>query len=155
MGCVMKDKINLICSVLALFCFVAMFVPVIAPRYPAGEYYAQPGNSDYFYTGDYYLAKDYWAITDHVFNAQSIAWRIALSLDQALLLFWALTSVRGEAGRVGLAIAVANLALLSVVLIRMLGAMWGCRWGVLATMAVVMVMSVVMAANVDGVRKKT
>jgi len=32
--------------------------------------------------------------------------------------------------------------------------MWACRWGVLATMAALMVTSVVMAANVDGVRKK-
>lgn len=40
-------------------------------------------------------------------------------------------SVRGEAGRSGLASAVFNLIVVGVVLGRMLGVMGSCRWGVL------------------------
>ena len=147
----MKRKINLICSVLALFCFISMFVPVIAPRFPAGEYYAPAGSYErsYYYTGDYYLAKSYWTITD--FASQSIAGRIILSFDQALLLIWALLSVRGESGKKGVIPALLNLVVVGVVVIKMLGTMWSCRWGVLAVMALNMVASVVMAANADTV----
>ena len=142
----MKGKINLICSILALFCFVSMFVPVIALRYPASEYYARSGSSDFFFTGEYYLAKSYWAVTDYVFGAQSVVWRIILSLDQGLLILWALLSVRGEAGRSGLWIALANLAVVAVVLTRMMLGMWACNWPVLIAIAVDTVVAVAMAA---------
>ena len=39
----MKKRFNLICSVIALFCVISMYMPVIAPRYPADQYYAPPG----------------------------------------------------------------------------------------------------------------
>ena len=39
-GSDMKKQLNVLCSIIALFCFVSMFMPVIAPRFPAGQYYA-------------------------------------------------------------------------------------------------------------------
>ena len=140
-----NKAINLICSILALFCFVSMFVPVIAPRYPAADYVAPAGNDDYFYTGEYYLSKTYWTITD--FASQTLVARILLSLDQAALLIWALLSVRGEAGKKGLAVAVINLVFVGVVVALMLGSMWSCRWAVLAVSALDMIAAVVMAAR--------
>lgn len=142
----MKNKINIICSVLALLCFVSLFVPVIAPRYPVALYHAQPGNSDFYISGDYYLARRYWSITDYVFGGQSQIWKILLSFDQALLLFWSVLSVRGEAGRVGLAVAIPNLVVTGVAIISMASSMWTCQWAVLIMMVLDIIAAVVMAA---------
>ena len=142
----MKNKINIICSVLALLCFVSLFIPVIAPRYPASMYNARPGNSDFFLSGDYYLARSYWSVTDYVFGAQSQIWKILLSFDQALLLFWSVLSVRGEAGKAGLAVAIPNLVVTGVAIIRMASSMWACQWAVLIMMVIDVIAAVVMAA---------
>ena len=50
----MKTKFNLICSVLALFCFISMYMPVRAPKYRAGDYYAKSGSYEdsYFFDGE-------------------------------------------------------------------------------------------------------
>jgi len=141
----MKKQINLICSILALLCFLSTFVPIVALRYPASDYYAPEGNTDYFFTGDYYLAKSYWSVTDYAFS-RSPVWRVVLSVSQALLLLWAFLSVRGEAGKSGLAIAVLNLLVVGIVVIAMLSKMWSCRWGVLAVLATDCIAAVVMAA---------
>ena len=145
----MKRQINLICSIIALFCFVSMYMPVIAPRYPAGEYYAPEGSyeSDYYYTGNYYYAREYWSITRYAFASRSVVGRVALSLTQAMLLLWAILSVRGEAGKTGLAAAVIEAFVAGFFIIRMLMVRGSCRWGVLAVMALVMAAGVVMAAN--------
>ena len=142
----MKNKINIICSVLALFCFVSLFIPVIAPRYPAALYHAQPGNSDFYLSGDYYLARSYWSITDYVFGAQPQIWKILLSFDQALLLFWSVLSVRGEAGKAGLAIGIMNLVVTGAAIIRMASSMWACQWAVLIMMILDLIAGVAMAA---------
>ena len=152
-GVVPVKQINLICSILALLCFVSMFMPIIAPRYPAGEYYAPAGNNDYYYTGEYYLAKTHWSVTE--FASQSVVWRILLSLDQALLLIWALMSVRGEAGRMGLGVAVVNLILVGITVARMMAVMWNCRWVVLVVLALDCIAAVVMAAQAKGPIGKT
>lgn len=141
----MKNQINLICSILALLCFLSTFVPIIALRYPASDYYAPEGNTDYFFNGDYYLAKRCWSVTDYAFS-HSTVWRVVLSFSQALLLLWALLSVRGEAGKSGLAIAALNLVVVGIIVIAMLSAMWSCRWGVLAVLAADCIAAVVMAA---------
>ena len=142
----MKNKVNIICSVLALMCFISLFIPVIAPRYPAAQYHAQPGNNDFFLSGDYYQARSYWAITDYVFGAQPQIWRIILSFDQALLLFWSLMSVRGEAGRTGLAVAILNMVVTGTATIKMASSMWACQWAVLIMMVLDMIAAVAMAA---------
>lgn len=79
----MKGKLNLLISVLAIFCFISMYMPVIQPRYPAGEYYATEGsyNQEYYFTGDYYYAREYWDMTRYVFADYSILSRVVLSLD--------------------------------------------------------------------------
>ncbi len=142
----MKNKVNIICSVLALLCFVSLFIPVIAPQYPTALYHAQPGNNDFFLSGDYYQARSYWAVTDYVFGAQPQIWRIILSFDQALLLFWSLMSVRGEAGKKGLAVAVLNLVVSGTAIIKMASSMWACQWAVLIMMVLDMIAAVALAA---------
>ena len=142
----MKNKVNIVCSVLALFCFVSLFIPVIAPQYPASQYHAQPGNKDFFLSGDFYQARSYWAITDYVFGAQPQIWRIILSFDQALLLFWSVMSVRGEAGKMGLAVAILNLVVTGMAIIQMASSMWACQWAVLIMIILDMIAAVAMAA---------
>lgn len=142
----MKNKVNIVCSVLALLCFVSMFIPVIAPRYPIALYHARAGNNDFFISGDYYQARSFWAVTDYVFGAQSQIWRIILSFDQALLLFWSVMSVRGEAGKSGLAVSILNLAVMATIIVRMTSSMWACQWAVLIMMILDTVVAVVLAA---------
>jgi len=149
----MKNKVNIICSVLALLCFVSLFIPVIAPRYPAAQYHARPGNNDFSLSADYYLARSYWAITDYVFGAQPQIWRIILSFDQALLLFWSVMSVRGEAGKMGLPVAILNLAVTGTAIIKMTSSMWACQWAALIMMVLDAIAAVVMAA-VAGAGKR-
>lgn len=144
-----KKYANLICSIIALFCFVSMFMPIIAPRYPAGEYYPSSENyvNMYFYTGDYYYAREYWSISRYVFSSRSIPLRVLLSISEALLLYWALYSVRGEAGKMGLVAAIMNLAVTILITAMMLRVMGSCRWGVLVVLALDAVAAVAMAAG--------
>lgn len=145
-----KKHLNLIISILALFCFVSMYMPIIAPRYPAAQYYAPSGNynAEYYYTGEYYCAREYWSMTRFVFAGKSVLFRVVLSLDQALLMLWALMSVRGHAGRDGLVIALINLVVVGFVLFRMFAVMGSCQWGVTAVLILDTLAAVVMAANV-------
>lgn len=135
----MKKQLNLICSILAIFCFISMYMPVIAPRYPASDYFPAAGSSysdEYYCTGDYYYAREYWDMTRFVFSDRSPVGRVLLSITQALLLLWALMSVRGEAGVLGLWAAGLNLAVTAFILVRMFAVAGFCQWGVLAVMAV-------------------
>ena len=140
-------KIKLLCSILALLCFVSMYMPVIAPRYPVGDYYSAPGNVEYFFDGSYYLSNSYWNMTDYVFAHFGVIGRIILSLDQALLLIGAFMSVSGSLGKRGLWIALANLAVVGLVLIKMLTVIWACQWPVFAAAVVNMIAFVVLSAN--------
>ena len=125
-----------------------MFMPIIAPRYPAGEYYPSSENyaNMYFYTGDYYYAREYWSISRYVFSSQSIPLRVLLSISEALLLYWALYSVRGEAGKMGLVAAITNLAVTILISGMMLRVMGSCRWGVLVVLVLDAAAAVAMAA---------
>ena len=138
-----------ICSLLALFCFISMYVPVIAPRYPAVGYYMS-NTSEYNFTGEYYLAKSYWCITDFVFANHGVVGRVILSLDQAMLVLWAFLNIRGET-KYGLAAALINAAVVAVALIVMLRMSWACQWPVLVVTALNLIASVVVAA---GLRAK-
>lgn len=151
----MRKQINLICSILALFCFISMYVPVIAPKYPASDYVAPAGDDRYFYTGDYYLAKEYWTITHYVFANDGVVGRVVLSLDQALMLVWAMLCFRGKAERdKELPAAVFNLLVVCIEVARMLGSSWACMRAVLIVMGLVMFASVAMAANGPMPEKK-
>ncbi len=84
----MKKQMNLLCSIVALFCFVSMFIPVIAPRYPASDYYsaAESYSADFIYSGDYYYAREYWSISQFVFSTRGLLARVVLALSEALLI---------------------------------------------------------------------
>ena len=146
-----KKHLNLIISILALFCFISMYMPIIAPRYPAAEYYAPSAsyNAEYVFTGEYYCAQEYWSMTRFVFANNSVLFRVVLSLDQALLMLWAMMSVRGHAGRDGLVIALINLVVVGFVLFKMFRVMASCQWGVTIVLVLVALAAVVMAANVE------
>ena len=150
----MKKRFNLICSVIALFCVISMYMPVIAPRYPADQYYAPPGSyeSEYFYTGEYYCAREYWSMTHFVFSDNSVVMRVSLSLLQAMLMLWALLSVRSEARRIGLVISISNLAVTAFILISMLRVMGSCRWGVFTIISLVTIAAVPLAAGSDSLQ---
>ncbi len=145
----MNKKLNLVCSILALLCMISMYMPIIAPRYPAGTYYIPEGTyrQDFALINGYYCAREYWDMTRFVFATHSVLWQIALSVAQAALLFWAWLSVRGEAGKQGLVIAVLNLVVVGFTLFGMLRVGWMCRWGMLVVIALDAAAAVVLAAN--------
>ena len=141
----MKKTMNLLCGALALLCLVTLFIPLIAPKYPASEYH--PGNGDYtkdyFLVGDYYMAREYWSLAKF---ALSCGYRIHLSVAAALLLYWATLSLMGESARLaGVIAATVNLGTTGYLLSRQLEVAAGTRWGVLVVMAVDVVAAFVVA----------
>lgn len=142
-----KKALNYLCAVMAMLCFISMYIPIIAPQYSAALF--QPANSteaaSYMLVGDYYVAREYWTITGYAFAAWPMIVRIILSLSQALLLLWAFYSVRGEAGRMGMLTTGLNLVLNAVALIQMLMMMGACRWGVVAVVAVDAIAGLILA----------
>ena len=132
----MKKTFSLLCGALALLCLVSLFIPLIAPRYPASEYH--PGNGDYtkdyFLVGDYYMAREYWSLAKF---ALSCGYRIHLSIAAALILYWATLSLMGEEAKLaGVIAATVNLGTTGYLLSRLLEIAAGTRWGVLVVMAV-------------------
>ena len=141
----MKKTMNLLCGALALLCLVSLFIPIVAPKYPASEYH--PGNGDYtkdyFLVGDYYIAREYWSLAKF---ALSSGFRIALSVACALLLYWATMSLMGEeALMAGIVAATVNLGVVAFLLVKLLGLRAGCRWGVLIIMIVDVIAGAVVA----------
>lgn len=131
----MKKTMNLLCGALALLCLVSLFIPLIAPKYPASEYHPGSGDytRDYFLVGDYYIAREYWSLAKF---ALSSGYRIALSGAAALLLYWATLSFMGEKTRVaGVLAATVNLGVVAYLLVQLLKLRAGCRWGVLIVLA--------------------
>ena len=149
----MKQKINLLCSILVLFCMISMYIPVVAPRYPASEYHPASGSyeSEYFYSGDYYLAKRYWSITDYVFGGGGQVARVVISLTQAMLVVRTWLIVSGQAEKKKELIAgVVTLGVIGFFLVRMMMSMWSCRWAVLVVMVLLMVTSIIMSRYVEN-----
>ena len=132
----MKRTMNLLCGALALLCLVSLFIPIVAPQYPASQYH--PGSDsytrDYMLIGDYYMTREYWSLVKF---ALSSGYRVALSIAAALLLYWATMSLMGEKVRVvGILAATANLFVVTYLLVQLLKLRAGCRWGVLIVLAV-------------------
>ena len=149
----MKQNINVICSLLVLFCLISMYIPVIAPSYPASEYNPANGSyeSDYYYNGDAYLAKRYWSITDYVFASENIFLKVLISLTQAMLVVRAWLIVSGQAEKKKELIAgVVTLGVIGFFLVRMMMSMWSCRWAVLVVMVLLMVTSIIMSRYVEN-----
>jgi hypothetical protein len=67
-----------------------------------------------------------------------------------MLLFWSVLSVRGEAGKAGLAVAIPNLVVTGVAIISMASSMWSCQWAVLIMIVLDIIAAVVMAALGSG-----
>ena len=154
----MKHSINIVCSLLVLFCMISMYIPVIAPMYPADEYHPASDSyeADYFYNGDAYLAKRFWSITDYAFSGASQIPRVVISLTQAMLVVRAWLIVSGQAEKKKEIIAgVVTLGVVGYFLVKMMLSMWSCRWAVLAVMALLFVTSIVMSAFVEHTAPKT
>ena len=154
----MKQRIILLCSLLVLLCLISMYIPVVAPRYPADEYHPANGayEADYFYNGEAYLAKRFWSITDYVFAGGSQIARVVISLTQAMLVIRAWLIVSGQADRKKEIVAsVVTLGVVGFFLVKMMLSMWSCRWAVLAVMALLLGMSIVMSGYVEHTAPKT
>jgi predicted phage tail protein len=135
-----------------------MYIPVVAPRYPADEYHPANGTyeADYFYNGEAYLAKRFWSITDYVFAGGSQIARVVISLTQAMLVIRAWLIVSGQADRKKeIAASVVTLGVVGFFLVKMMLSMWSCRWAVLAVMALWLGMSIVMSGYVEHTAPKT
>ena len=148
----MNQRINIVCSLLVLFCMISMYIPVIAPMYPADEYHSASDSyeSEYYYNGDAYLAKRFWSITDYVFGGGSQVARVVISLTQAMLVVRAWLIVSGQAEkRKEMAAGVVTLGVVGFFLVKMMMSMWSCRWPVLVVMVLLLVMSIVMSAFVE------
>ena len=150
-----KRLFNLVCGAIALFCFVSLFIPVIAPCYPATNYYSATGASttDFVFSGDYYYAREYWSISQYVFSTGGLLARIVMAMSEALLIYWAFYSVKGEAGKMGMAAAALNLVVVAVAAIDMLGKLGSCRWSVLAVVLVDAIVAAALAANVTFAKR--
>ena len=132
----MNRTMNLLCGALALLCLVSLFIPIVAPRYPASEYHPGSDNytKDYILVGDYYIARECWSLTEF---ALSSGYRIHLSVAAALLLYWATMSLMREKNVIaGIVAATVNLVVVTYLLVEMLKLMAGCRWSVLIVLAV-------------------
>ena len=132
----MKRTMNLLCGALALLCLVSLFIPIVAPHYPASEYH--PGSDsytkDYFLVGDYYIAREYWSLAKF---ALSCGYRLHLSVAAALLLYWATMSLMGEKTViVGTIAATVNLGIVIFLLAKLMALMAGCRWAILIILCV-------------------
>ena len=148
----MNQRINIVCSLLVLFCMISMYIPVIAPMYPADEYHPASDSyeSEYYYNGDAYLAKRFWSITDYVFGGGSQVARVVISLTQAMLVVRAWLIVSGQAEKRKEVVAgVVTLGVVGFFLVKMMLSMWSCRWAVLAVMVLLLVTSIVMSAFVE------
>lgn len=134
----MKKPFALICGTIALLCLVSMFMPIVAPRYPAAQYHpASDTSPEYVLSGDYYYAREYWSITRFMLASHSPLLQIVLSVTQALLLYWAVLSFLGEtAPYTGLIASIVNLAVTAFFLIQMLSVAGSSRWGVIVMLAV-------------------
>lgn len=140
----MKKTFSLLCGALALLCLVSLFIPLIAPKYPASEYH--PGNGDYtkdyFLVGDYYMAREYWSLAKF---ALSSGYKLVLSVACALLLYWATMSLMAEEARLaGVVASMVNVGVAGYLLVQLLGLRAGVRWPIL----IIMVIDVVAAAVV-------
>ena len=148
----MNQRINIVCSLLVLFCMISMYIPVIAPSYPADEYHPATDSyeAEYYYNGDAYLAKSFWSITDYVFGGGSQVARVVISLTQAMLVVRAWLIVSGQAERKKeIAAGVVTLGVVGYFIVRMMMSMWSCRWPVLVVMVLLLVTSIVMSAFVE------
>ena len=148
----MNQRINIVCSLLVLFCMISMYIPVIAPMYPADEYHPASDSyeADYYYNGDAYLAKRFWSITDYVFGGGSQIARVVISLTQAMLVVRAWLIVSGQAEkRKEIIASVVTLGVVGYFIVRMMISMWSCRWPVLIVMVLLLVTSIVMSAFVE------
>ena len=141
----MKKTMNLLCGALALLCLVSLFIPLIAPKYPASEYHPGSGDytKDYFLVGDYYIAREYWSLAKF---ALSCGYRIQLSVAAALLLYWATLSLMGESARLaGVIAATVNVLVTGYLVLRLLEVAAGTRWGVLVVLGVDVVAALIVA----------
>ena len=141
----MKKTISLLCGAMALLCLVSLFIPIVAPQYPASQYH--PGSDsytrDYMLIGDYYMAREYWSLAKF---ALSSGFRIALSVACALLLYWATMSLMGEEALIaGVVASMVNVGVVAFLLVKLLGLRAGCRWGVLIVMCVDVIAAVCVA----------
>ena len=142
----MKKYFNLLCGVIALLCFISLYMPLVAPRFPAADYiYTASAARDYALSGDYFWAREYWSVSRFLFSTGSPIPKVIISLTQVLLIFWAFEASKGEAGKVGVAVAVLNLIVVAASLIFMLKVAGGVRWEVLVMMALDCVAAVVLA----------
>ena len=152
----MNQRINIVCSLLVLFCMISMYIPVIAPMYPADEYHPASDSyeAEYYYNGDAYLAKRFWSITDYVFGGGSQVARVVISLTQAMLVVRAWLIVSGQAEkRKEIIASVVTLGVVGYFIVRMMMSMWSCSWPVLVVMVLLLVTSIVMSAFVEHTAK--
>lgn len=142
----MKKTFALLCGTVALLCLFSMFVPIVAPHYSAQEYHPADDSytKDYFLSGDYYCAREYWSIVR--FANQSMVMKVILSLSMALTLYWCACCFMGEdAFKAGVAATVVNLAVTAFFVIKMVGIMAACRPFVILVVLVDAVAAVVCA----------
>ena len=142
----MKKYFNLLVGVIALLCFISLYMPLIGPKYPAAEYtYTTAAAKDYALSGDYYWAREYWSISRFLFSSTSALPRIILCLTQVSLIYWAWLASRGEGGKIGIITAVVNLIVVTVTVVLMLRVRGSVRWEVLIMVALDSIAAVVLA----------
>ena len=142
----MKKYFNLLVGIVALLCFISLYMPVVVPRYPAGDYvFNATAAKDYVISGDYYWAKEYWSVSRFLFSTASPIPKVLISITQVLLIYWAWLASKGEAGKLGIAAATLNLLVVAVSIVCMLKVSGGVRWEVLIMMALDCVAAVVLA----------
>ncbi len=97
-----KARIHLICAILALLCLAAMFVPVLNDS-SFGLFAGETLRGEVQYA--YYYSTSGFTSDEPIYKAMAAALLAAM----LMLLAWAVHSIKGSVGKLGLAAAIVNL----------------------------------------------
>ena len=142
----MKRTFAMLCGTVALLCLFSMFVPIVAPHYSAQEYHPADDSytKDYFLSGDYYCAREYWSIVR--FASQNLVMKVVLSLSMAFTIYWCACCFMGEQTlTAGIAASAVNLAVTVFFVVKMIAMMAACRPFVIIVVLVDAVAAVICA----------
>ena len=155
----MKRTFELLCGTIALLCLFSMFVPLVAPHYSAELYHLASDDSytkDYYLSGDYYQAREYWSIVK--FAQTNNIHRVIIMASMALVLYWCTMSFMGDTSILtGLVASLFNLAVVLYSIIRMVSVAGGSRPFVIVVVVLDSVVAIVcaMMQGMPGKRRYT
>ena len=124
-----------------------MFVPIVAPHYSTQEYHPASDSytKDYYLSGDYYQAREYWSIVK--FAQTNNIHRVIIMASMALVLYWCMMSFMGDTLILtGLVASLFNLVVVLFSIVRMISVAGGSRPFVIVVVVLDSLLAIVCAA---------